>query len=202
MKIEELILGKSYRVKSKKWFDKNKNDDNEVVKNGVRFSPRFCGFSMKIYSFEKYYNHDGEVEVSYSTEEKKWNKTFIPPFALEPDPTDTKEISKETYELIEIIKSFEFIHSSRNASGGGSGMTRETKNIIIIPGFDYQGNECIQLPGGDSCTILWDISQIRKLIKNKKIEHGWDATQFTHIRDSVELGSIEKNMPADFKWCS
>ncbi len=150
MKLEKLILGKTYRIKSKKWFDKNKNENNEVIKDGVKFNSfEHCGESMKVRSFEEYWNHEGEVEMSYSTEHSKWNTIHIAPFALEPDPADKKELSKEIFELAETIKGYQYIYSSRNASGGGRGRMREMKDVTIRAGFDHEGNECLQLPGGD-----------------------------------------------------
>lgn len=204
MKLENLIIGKTYRIKSKEWFEKNKNEKNEVIEDGVKFnSSEHCGKSMRVNLFTDYYGHKGEVEMHYSTEHSKYNTVHIAPFALEADPSDKKELSKEIFKLSETIKTYTYIYSSRNASGGGRGKLREMKDVTIRPGFDHEGNECLQLPGGDSSIpILWTIKKVRELVKNKKIEEGWDATKHTHITDSVEIGNVKEKMHKDFEWSS
>lgn len=162
MKKEELILGKSYLVKSKEWFEKHKNENNEVVEDGIKFNkPEHCGKSMKVNSFDESWPQKGDIEMTYSTKDRNWNRVSIPPFTLESDPDDTKEISQEILQLAEEIKKYKYIFQGRNASGGGEGKLKETKDITIIPCFDYQGNECLQLPGGDSCVVKWKIAQVR-----------------------------------------
>lgn len=199
MNKEELIIGRKYQIKSKEWFNENYNKQTEVLNGTIRFDEfELCGKSF-VYNGPCYNNALAEINVP--TQFSKWNSIHIPIFALEPDPNDTRVLSEEIIQLTEKIKEYKFIYSSRNATGGGRGQMREMKNEFVVPCFNHEGIECIQLPGGDhNIPIKWKIEQARELVANKKIEHNWKFSEWTHVRDNVELGNEQESMPKDFGW--
>ena len=143
----------------------------------------------------------GEVEMHDQSHSDKWNRTRISISDLKPDPADKRELSAEILGFLEDIKKHTFIYSSRNASGAGRGKLRKMDMVTIRAGYDRKGNECIQLPGGDSYNqLLWKKDKIQELVKTGKTQNGWKMTEYTSVSDEVVIGNDRKKMPSDFEW--
>lgn len=197
MKKEELIIGKTYRVKSDKWFTKNKNRDFSIVQDGATFhNSELCGEIVTLDDFcDRLYNHEKDVEVR--TEKRR--DYYIPPFALEPDPADKRKPSKEILEAIEKLKAEKFIYGYDAGPGGGSGETIKTQKVTIAPAFNKKREEAVYLKVS-GCKRIFTLEKINELFEKGKTEQSFKVTEWTTITTSLELIKNKKKLPKEHSW--
>jgi hypothetical protein len=197
MKKEELIIGKTYRVKSDKWFKQNKIRDFSIVIDGATFhNSELCGKIVTLDDFcDRLYNHEKDVEVR--TENRR--DYYIPPFALEPNPLDKRKPSKEILEAIEKLKEEKFIYGYDAGPGGGSGETIKTQKVTIAPAFNRQGEEGVYLKVS-GLKRIFTLKKIQELFEKGKTEQSFKATEWTTITTSLELIENKKKLPKEHSW--
>jgi hypothetical protein len=201
MKKEELIVGKSYRVKSKEWFDANKNENNKVVVDGAEFSEWFhCGKSMVLFEFcENLWRHENDVELSIKGEDGWWKSYYIPPFALEEDPKDKRQASKETLEFIEKMKAEKFLYGYDGGPGGGDGGTINTEKETIAPAFTLEGVEGIYIKVS-RMRRTFPLENIRELFSKGRTETSFRASEWTTITTELKLIEDKTKLPERSSW--
>lgn len=200
MKKEELIAGKKYRVKSKEWFDANKNEKNQVIENGVIFDKWMnCGKSMVFDNFCNMHGHKDDVELSVKGSDGWWKSHYIPPFALEEDPSDKRTVSKKVYEAIDRLKQENYIRTYDGGPGGGDSETVNTQKHAIIPAFDNDGSEGICMDVSH-CKRTFSLARIDELFRVGTTEQRFKATEYTTIRTSLTLIKDKENLPENSSW--
>lgn len=202
-----LVIGKRYRVKSKFWFNANKNKFGEVVQDEARFwNSNLCDQIVILHKFcENLYKHENDVEVINTIKDSKSRAAtlYIPIFAIEPDPTDTREFSTEIVRLKEEFASYKFVFCSSNGTGAGEGELAEMKDIKIRLGYDTNGHERLFITGDNYIfNNSFTIDVLKKLLSEKKISENFRITEHSSCTTEVKIGNTRKEMPGDFKWDS
>lgn len=201
MKKEELVVGKNYRVKSKEWFDKHKNENNTVIEDGVEFNRwELCGKSMKLFEFcENLSRHENDVELGIKGSDGFWKDFYVPPFALEEDPADKRKVSQETFDFIEKIKAEKFLYGYDGGPGGGSGGPINTEKETIAPAFNMEGEEGIYLKVS-RMRRMFPLANLRELFEKGQTETSFRATEWTTIRTELKLIKDKTKLPEESSW--
>lgn len=195
MNKEELIIGKNYRVKSKEWFDANKDEENQVVVDGEIFNQwELCGKSFKFNDF-----HNNLLEISVRGSDRFWKSYYVPLFALEEDPGDTRTVSKEVQEAIDKLKIERFIYGYDGGPGGGSGGTIDFDKQHVTAAFDYNGVEGVCL-NVSHCKRFFSLARIAELFKDGKTETSFKASEWTTIRTELKLIEDKTKLPEYSSW--
>lgn len=201
MNIEDLIIGKEYRVKSKKWFEENKTEGFQVVQGEAVFKDfHLCGKTVKIFEVgEKGYYHENDVEIGFKGEDGFWKNYSIPPFALEEDPADKRTVSQKTLDAIQKLKEENFIYGYDGGPGGGTGGTINTQNRRVMPAFTIEGEEGVYLKVG-SCRRTFALERIDELFSKGKTEQSFRASEWTTITTELKLIEDKTKLPESSSW--
>lgn len=185
MNKKDLIIGKRYVVKPLEWFKKNDiNPPKEEKCGGTFILNEINRNSVRLWK---------EGAFSFMVDIK----------GIEPDPTDKREISKEAKKLADKIKdNFKYLYTSRSCTGAGRGRVLETSKIEMIHCFYSDGNEAIELPGGDSIPAKWNLNDIKRALKGEKVSRGFRVTDHTSCTLEIQLGNNKEDIPGAYKWSS
>jgi len=188
--LNDLVIGRKYKVKSKEWFEKNNIDDFHYRK-AVAYD--YTDKKMVLWEIV-----NGDTLVLGNS--WKYNDGYV---WLKRDAVDEihnqKKPSKEIINAIKKLKKEKYIYGYDGGPGGGSGGTINTEEEHILPVFEEDGSEAIYL-NVSSCKRTFTLEKIKELFKTGKTEQSFRATEWTTIRTELKLIKDKTKLPERSSW--
>lgn len=186
LKVNDLVIGKKYKIKSKKWFEKKENK---------QFSSYYCD---RVMILNEIVNEDTLVlydDYTYTSDYVWLSVGGVKEISGQQNP------SKIIINAIKKLKKEKYIYGYDAGPGGGTGSTINTVNEAILPAFTEDGIEKIYIEVGN-CRRLFSAEEIDKLFEKGEVEQGFWATEYSYIKTNLSLIKNKKNLPKESRWNS
>lgn len=115
------------------------------------------------------------------------------------DPSDTRTISSDIYELIGLLKKERYIYGYDGGPGGGGGGTLDLMKQDVLPAFNFYGDEGIYLKVSRLKRIILT-EKIVDLFNNGETEQSFKASEWTTITTRLKLIEDKSKLPETSSW--
>jgi|ERR1035437_5771934 hypothetical protein len=185
--LEDLVIGRKYKLKSKKWFDENGGDMYHYNKASFHGGDEVTLCDIV--------NGNSLVLKANNGEEFWLKENAVEEISGQPEP------NKEILNAIKKLKIENYIYGYNGGNGGGNGETINTQKSPILPVIGKDGTQSIFIQI-DGMKRVFSINNIRELFDKGKTEQGFKVTEYTTIRTELKLIKDKTELPKSSSWVS
>lgn len=186
LKINDLVIGRKYKINSKKWFEKKENEQ-------FKYYRYHCDRIMILNEIL-----NGNTLVFYDDYHYTSDSAYLGIEAVK-EISGQQNPSKKIINAVKKLKKEKYIYGYDGGPGGGRGSTIDTVKEAILPAITESGIEKIYIKVGN-CRRLFSAEEIDKLFEKGEVEQGFWATEYSYIKTELSLIKNKKNLPKESRW--
>jgi hypothetical protein len=193
--LNDLVIGRKYKVKSKEHFDKLLNKDSGE-------------YSREDYDMKRASGHAGEEmylhEIVNRNElvlyvGKKYSEGYL---WVRPEHVDEilgqVEPSKKVMEAVRKLREEKYVRGYDGGPGGGDTECIDTSvQGTVLPMVDGENDIYLKVT---TCKRTWSVDNINELFEKGQTQTSFEATKYTTIRTELKLIEDKTQLPKRSSW--
>jgi hypothetical protein len=186
-KLDELVIGRKYRLKPAEWFKTNRPDDYYHRK-------AICDAGKEVTLIDIENENQLVFIFGWNYNRSLWLKIdAVEEIIGQPNP------SRGIIEAINKLRNEEFINGYDGGPGGGAEKVIDTRKEPVLPAFGKDGNEGIFIK---VCGLrrTFELSSVEELFEKGSTKQGFQATEHTYISTSLTLVKDKNKLPKETSW--
>ena len=193
--LNDLVIGRKYKVKSKKYFDKLLNKDREEYSREdyeIRRASDHAGEEMELHEIV-----NGSQLVLYVGKKYSDGYLWVNIEHVEEIPGQVKP-SKKVMDAVHKLREEKYVRGYDGGPGGGNTECIDTTaQGTVLPMVDGENDIYLKV---SSCKRTWSVDNINELFEKGQVETSFEASQWTTIRTELKLIEDKTNLPKRSSW--
>jgi len=197
MKIElnDLVIGRKYKVKSKEYFDKLLDKDREKYSRDDYEIRRASGHAGKEMYLHEIVNRT--QLVLYVGKRYEEGNLWVDREHVEEIPGQV-EPSKKVMEAVQKLREEKYLRGYDGGPGGGDTECIDTSvQGTVLPMVDGKNDVYLAV---SSCKRTWSVDNINELFEKGQVETSFEASEWTTIRTELKLIEDKTKLPKRSSW--